>query len=381
MTFFFSRLSYSFGNEDWRTEKRALRIRPHDRVLCITASGDRPLNLLTRECQKIVCIDANHTQNYLLQLKMVAMQFLEHKEYLAFLGAIPGQGRRETLRRLVPLMNQEAAQFWLKHESLISKGVIYQGAVERLTKVIAKLVSLLRGRKVKRLFAMNNLEEQKKFVREEWNSYLWRKTFHVILQPVVSRFFIEDPGLSNVGTMINPGAYICERIHASLERELARKNPLLSLILKGEVSQEAFSPHLTEEGTKMIRARLQRLEVHTADIVDYLESMPANSFDAFSLSDVASYLSYPRFLLLLKNIIRTAKPGARFCLRQFLSSYEIPEDLQSFFVRDEVLEKQLEEQDSCFVYRFLVGSVVQASSANRLFTFTEQQEEKHLVKV
>ena len=52
MTFFFSRLSYSFGNEDWRTEKRALGIRPHDQVLCITASGDRPLNLLARDYVK-----------------------------------------------------------------------------------------------------------------------------------------------------------------------------------------------------------------------------------------------------------------------------------------------------------------------------------------
>ncbi len=38
---FFKQLCYTFGNEDWITEKDALRINPSDRVLCITAVIDR----------------------------------------------------------------------------------------------------------------------------------------------------------------------------------------------------------------------------------------------------------------------------------------------------------------------------------------------------
>ncbi len=376
MTFFFSRLSYSFGNEDWRTEKRALGIRPHDQVLCITASGDRPLNLLARECQKIVCIDANPSQNYLLQLKMAAMQVLEFQEYLSFLGAIPGKDRRQTLLKLLPFMEKEAAQFWLHHQTMIEKGVLYQGAVERLTKIVARLTSFLRGKKLRKLFAMNNLEEQKKFVREEWDGYLWRKIFDIFLNPFISRVFLEDPGLENVGAVIKPGTYIYDRIKASLERDLARKNPLLSLLLKGKVYPEAFSPHLREEGTKVIKTRLQKLEVKTNDVVDYLDSVPSGTFDVFSLSDVASYMNYSRFDRLLRNIIRTAKPGARFCLRQFLSSYEIPADLQPFFDRNTSLEKQLEEQDNCFVYRFWTGKVVTAPSIVPTFSFAERDERK-----
>ncbi len=67
MANFFERLSYSFGNEDWLTEQRALQISPNDSVICITASGDRPLNLLTSDCKEILAIDANPIQNHLLQ--------------------------------------------------------------------------------------------------------------------------------------------------------------------------------------------------------------------------------------------------------------------------------------------------------------------------
>ena len=73
MAKFFKRLSYSIGNEDWETEREALSIQADDKVLCITASGDRPLNLLMNECREIVSIDANPVQNYLLELKIMIM--------------------------------------------------------------------------------------------------------------------------------------------------------------------------------------------------------------------------------------------------------------------------------------------------------------------
>ena len=146
---------------------------------------------------------------------------------------------------------------------------------------------------------------------------------------------------------------------------MAKKNPLLSLILKGKVSQDAFSPHLTEVGTDVIKHRLSSLEVHTADVLDYLDSLQDPAFDVFSLSDIASYMSYPNFVRLLTLMIKTAKPGARFCIRQFLSSYEIPDHLRSYFNRDMGLEKRLEKQDNCFVYRFMVGTIgVKEESVN-----------------
>ena len=358
MASFFSLLRYSFGNEDWKTEEEALGITPSDKILCITASGDRPLNLLARECQKMICIDANPVQNYLLELKAAAMKALEYKTYIAFLGAVPCENRKILLQSVLPHLSSAAGQFWIEHIKMIEKGILYQGSVERLTRILAKLFSVMRGAKIEKLFAMNNLEEQRQFVRDHWDSYFWRKTFKVLLNPFISQFFIKDPGLLNVGSDIKAGVYIYERIQDSLDRDLAKKNPLLSLILKGKVLPDAFSPYLTEEGTEVIKQRLSSLEVHTGNVLDYLDSFSGPEFDCFSLSDIASYMSYPNFVKLLTLIIKTARPGARFCLRQFLSSYEIPAHLKGYFNRDRALEKKLDKQDNCFVYRFLVGTVV-----------------------
>lgn len=371
---FFSLLRYSFGNEDWRTEEEALDIQPTDNVLCITASGDRPLNLLIRDCKKIVCVDANPTQNYLLELKATAMQTLNFEEYLAFLGTKPCKNRKQILEQIISLMDEGAAQFWKKHEKMVNKGVLYQGTVERLTQFSSKIFFILRRKKVKRLFEINNIEEQRQFLKQEWDTYFLRKFFNVVINTFILRLLIQDPGLRNFGKDFKPGNYIYDRMNASLERELVKKNPLLSLILKGKVPPEAFSPYLTEEGVKAIKPRLSALEIRTANILDYLESISEPTFDVFSVSDVASYLSYPDFIRLLKGIIRTAKPGARFCLRQFMSSYEIPENLQKYFVRDKSLEKRLERLDNCFIYRFIVGSVSLSQKKQGI-------KKKHLAKV
>ena len=59
--------------------------------------------------------------------------------------------------------------------------------------------------------------------------------------------------------------------------------------------------------------------------------------------------------------MKSAKPGARFCLRQFMSAYDIPDDLQPYFTRDTSLEKHLECMDNCFIYRFYVGTIASES--------------------
>lgn len=358
MSEFFSRLNYSFGNEDWKTEQKALRVRPSDRVLCITASGDRPLNILFEDCKELVTIDANPLQNHLLSLKMAAMKRLDYKEYLAFLGANVGKNRKGTLKLLSSAMDQQAAQYWSHHEKHIEAGVLYEGAVEKITKKTAAFVRMMRPRKVEKLFSMRILKDQQHFLYNEWDSYFWKKAFDLGMNPIFTRLFVKDPGLfAHVPSSLPIGAYFYQRLHACLERHLACESSLVSLLLLGKVNKEAYPPYLTEEGVRTIRKRLNRISIKTADLISYLESVPENSFDVFSLSDVASYISEDDYLRLIRGVYRAAKPGARFSIRQFLSFRHLPENLESFFIRDNQLEQQLEEEDRCFVYRFMVGTI------------------------
>jgi S-adenosylmethionine-diacylglycerol 3-amino-3-carboxypropyl transferase len=172
------------------------------------------------------------------------------------------------------------------------------------------------------------------------------------------RLVLKDPGVfAHLGKTISPGQYICQRFTQSLESGLASENPLISLILRGYVDPKAFPPYLTQEGVNVIKPRLHKLSWETRDVIAFLEDTSSSYFDCFSLSDIASYMEKHKFHRLLRAIHRTAKPGARFSIRQFMSDHSIPDDLVHVFQRNKQLENSLEAEDCCFVYRFMAGTI------------------------
>lgn len=353
---FFSRLSYSFGNEDWRTEQQALKIEPDSEVLCISASGDRSLHLLLDECARVTSIDANPIQNHLLHLKRGALQALNYDEYVGFLGGEPHGNRKYVLSKILPYLEEESSRFWRNNEKLIEKGIIYQGTVEKLSKNISRVFRLIRPKKMKKIFSMHALEEQRTYLKT-WDTKAFKKMFDVLLSPKVCKALSIDPGLDMQDPDLSLGSYIYERMLHSLNHCLAKDNLLISLIFRGYVEPSAFPPYLNREGSALIKQRLDKLSIRTQEIIEHLEEMPPNSYDRYSLSDVASYLSKHDFERLIANVYRTAKPKARFCFRQFSSNQKIPLEYQHLFRREPLLEKRLEESDRCFVYRFMVGEI------------------------
>src|ERR1700722_9676448 len=192
---FFNRLSYSFGNEDCSSELQALDIQHGHRVVCISASGDRPLHLLLNTCQEVVAIDANHTQNHLLQLKCAAMHGLDYDQYLEFLGLIPCTDRKKLFYQLLPFLESGAADCWTKNLNMISKGIIYQGAIEQWVQKVSFFIRLLRCREVNALFNAKDLKEQIFFLQHGWNHTLWKKAFKILLHPWITSRFLKDPGI------------------------------------------------------------------------------------------------------------------------------------------------------------------------------------------
>ena len=359
MANFYKRLSYSFGNEDWNTEQQALQIEPENKVLCITASGDRPLHLLMNDCSEVIAVDANPIQNHLLHLKSAAMQALDYDHYLAFLGMKPSKNRQELLRKLLPHMEPTSAHHWLKHENTVSKGVIYRGATERWAYRVSLIFRMMRHKEIHTLFTFNDLHQQQIFIRKKWNHKFWKNVFKIGLNPWITRVFFKDPGTyAHFDRSIEPGNYIYERMMTCLESCLAKENPLISIIFKGEVGKDAYPPYLLPSEVNLIKKRLNRLKIKTADVIKYLENVPEKSIDRFSLSDVASYMDHESYVRMMRALYKAARPGARFCMRQFMSRYKIPANLEPCFKLDQKLAHQLEKEDRAFVYHFTIGSVI-----------------------
>ncbi|UCF19276.1 MAG: GNAT family N-acetyltransferase [Gemmatimonadota bacterium] len=363
---FFRTINYSSVNEDWRTEIAALKLREGGRVLCVTGSGDRPLDLLAVVPTRLVAIDRNPAQNYLLKLKMAALKHLTFEDYAAFLGlngAEPGW-RRRVFDRLTPSLEGDTLAFWKCHGRDIGSGVLYQGRFERHFKRIAMLAHCLRPRAIDELFGFTDLERQCQFIKERWDTPYWRFAYRLILCPLTSRILLRDPAYyAHVAVPV--GDTLFERMQRALQRSLARDNFMINLTLRGKLSPTDLPPYLTPEGCARIRERLHLIEVVDADVVDYLMSAAAETFTHFSLSDVSSYMAETDFHRLLTAVARSAVPGARVVIRQFLTRYDPLDPQKTRIDREPHLEAQLADQDRSIGYEFLVGVVREPNVGER----------------
>lgn len=355
---FFNRLNYSLGNEDWHTEEQALRIKPNDIAICVTASGDRPLHLLMTDCAQVISIDMNQIQNFLLEIKLAAITQLNYDTYLEFLGVKPTKHRYAIFTTLKNNLSKDAIHFWENNKKMIQRGIAYQGKVERVTYVASIFLRLLRYNQIKKLFSFNDVSLQRDFIENKWDSYVFRKIFYLILNPNLMKILINDPGMiSYIDPSIKPGVYIYNRMVDYLNRNLAKKSPLLQLLMTGKISSEAYFPYLTYQGYTKIRENTARLSHKTVNIIEHISHSNPNSINCFSMSDIASYMSQESFNQLLEGMYHAAKPGARFCLRKLMSNHTMPEHLINKFQRDHELEKKLEKEESNFVYQFMVGQI------------------------
>jgi S-adenosylmethionine-diacylglycerol 3-amino-3-carboxypropyl transferase len=350
-------LNYSSVNEDWRTEWEALRLSSEDRVLCVTGSGDRPLDLLVAAPVQVVAIDCVPAQNHLLQLKMAALAALEYHEYVAFLGltAASPEWRARTFEQQLEL-GAPTESFWRHRVEALRRGVLYQGRWERHYRRVAAFARLVRGKDLDTLFGFEDLDEQRRFIDAHWDTAAWRLAWRAVCSPLTARFLLGDPAFYAY-VQVDPARYLYDRMREALHRFLARDSFMVALALRGHLLASDLPPYLTPEGHAVLRERLHLVKIVDAELIDYLRAPNTPSFTRFSLSDVPSYLAPRAFEALVHDVIRCAEPRARVVIRQFLTRYDLPPGVADRFVREPELERRCAIEDRSFAYEFIIGMV------------------------
>jgi S-adenosylmethionine-diacylglycerol 3-amino-3-carboxypropyl transferase len=351
--------SYTSVNEDWRTEAAALAPGPRDSVLCVTGSGARPLDLLALSPRRVLAVDVDPAQSALLALKAAAMRTLPFEAWARFLGLRPAPARERlaAFETLLPVLDPVAARLLGGCRREIARGLLYAGRWERYFRAVGRIARALRPGLVPALFSFDDLAAQRRFIARRWDTPFGRLLTAAALARPFTRLFLGDLAFRS-GHGARGGRFVSERMTAHLGRVLARESFMASLVLRGELSGTDLPPHLTPEGFDTIRRNLDRLRIVTTDVVELLDPEGGTEpFDAFSLSDVPSYLTADALARLLRAVVRHAAPRARFCIRLFLVRPPLPEPFPTRLVRDPALELRLAEEDHAFAYDFVAGHV------------------------
>jgi S-adenosylmethionine-diacylglycerol 3-amino-3-carboxypropyl transferase len=352
-------INYSSVNEDGRSDLRALSIQPQDVVLCVTGSGSRTLDLLTAKPQKIISLDMNPLQNFLLELKMAAMAQFDYGEYLAFLGIRPAAQRWQMYQALQFRLSAPARAFWNQQQAGISKGIFFQGRWEKYYRQLAKVLKLWRPQKLRQLFAGGDLAGQRAFYSEHWDTPAWRWFVRGVCQPRISQIFFRDPAFYRfVPENFNIAAYILQKLEQSFAHHIAGKNFFMALLFLGRFLDEACLPfHLQQAHFQTLREYHGAVKMVSQPLQQYLQTAAPRSFDKFSLSDVSSYTSAAEYEAIWQNLFTAARHGALVCARHFLVKRAPPPSVRDRIEHLHELERALERDDLSAFYSFNVVKI------------------------
>jgi S-adenosylmethionine-diacylglycerol 3-amino-3-carboxypropyl transferase len=135
---------------------------------------------------------------------------------------------------------------------------------------------------------------------------------------------------------------------------------LLSLVFFRKYKFEKAAPiYLRREYFSQLKEALTqtRIRIITGLLEEVLKNAPDHSFDAFSFSDIGSYMTDEVFNRHLDQVVRTARPGARFCARLFLLNRTLASDAGRSLIRNPEMERDLALHDHAMIHQFIVGEI------------------------
>lgn len=354
---------YSTCDEDSTSELTALNITPEDRIVSVTGSGCRTLSLLTQNPRSVVSVDFSPGQNYLLELKLAAIRTLSYEKLLAFLGVEKCSDRWTIFESLTGQMSDKAIAYFRHYRRAIESGVLFAGRHERFyVRVVSPLVHLLFGKQVKRLFNSPTIEEQRGVYKEQLDGRLWRWLIRNGFSERTIRMILNDDKYHIEIDVPSPGDYMLDRLEHTFSHHLAKDNHWLSFMFNGKYRNRASLPHfLLLDSYNAIRSSTTTLTPFTGNLIEYLKTLPAQSVDKFSLSDVTSCITKDEFDDLLKEVFRTGRAGGRLCYRNFLAKCSVPQDGRTGMHRENEVSSALDRDDQAFAYSFEVATIMNAA--------------------
>lgn len=355
------RLFFAQVREDPRLEIDALAPLAEARVLVVSSGGCTALSLLAAGAAHVTAVDLNAAQNHLVELKVASLRWLTMPEILGFFGVARGTPERRvrTYRTIRPLLSKRAAEFWDTHEELLGRGALVCGVSEQFISVVVRVVTLfIHGRrKIERLLALESLEDQREFFDREWNTRRWRLLFPTLLNRwTFNRAY--DPAFFRGVENPSFAAHFRRLLEHALCDVPVRSNYFLHQMLLGTYPTrvpDGVPPYLERTQREILRTRLDCLELVDGGYSEYLATLEESSIDAFALSNICEWLDQAGVEQLFEQVVRVAKPGARFCFRNFVGHTEIPERFRGEIIEDcEAGQRAIARDRSCLQSRIAI---------------------------
>ncbi len=348
----FRDILYSNCWEDPQIDREAFQIKNDDVVFSITSGGCNVLTFLIDKPSKVIALDLNKYQNFLLELKIAAFKHLTHEQVLGLLGIKRTVIKLALYKYIRVYLSDEAREYWDNNLNKIEKGIICSGRYENYMKLLRICLQLLAGKNLIREFFETEDEQARSVLFErKWNNLRWKIFTKIFLSKKVMSLLFTKDFFKYLEDNFSFGKHFSEKARHALTELPIKENYFLTLILLGHYLDEDYLPvYLKRENFETIKKNIDMIEIVTGDCLKYFESLPESTISKFNFTNIFEWISPEDFELLLIETYRAAKNNAVITYRNLLVPRKHPSSLDSEFKSSEKLAEKLHKKDLSFIY-------------------------------
>jgi S-adenosylmethionine-diacylglycerol 3-amino-3-carboxypropyl transferase len=341
--------------------------------VAIGSAGDNVIGLLLDDPRCVLAVDVNPAQTALIELKVAALRG-DPAGLARFVGGVPdavgpAATRRDRYEAIRPVLSVAAARHWDDRLADIADGVIHSGRFERYLAWFRRgVLPIVPGRDaVRRMLAAQDVGEQRRLYRDQWDSAAWRALFRAFFSRRLMAAIGRDPAFFDQVAGGSVGAHFLARAIEGLTRTPIRSNPYVTYILSGSYRiPDAAPAYLQPKHAPLLAERADRISVFTGSLLDALGDQRDRSVDAFYLSDIFELVDPAGYEAILAEIARTGRTGARLCYWNNLVPRTRPASLADRLSSETDLAGRLHAGDRAFIYsRFVVETVRETADGRR----------------
>lgn len=357
------RLYFAQVREDALLELEAFAGGLDGDIAVVSSGGCIALSLAAAGASHVTAVDLNRTQNHIVELKAAVVAGTEPGQALAFLGGTPASPaeRLSQYRAYRAALSDGAARYWDAHPAALGSGVLTAGVSERLIGGIAWVIrhAVHPRSRIERFLACRSLDEQRAFYDSHWNTARWRALIQLMANRVVLRRAYDPAFFQHVE---NPS--FARHFLFTIERALTnlpiKDNYFFHQMFLGYYQTElgGGAPPYLKVGDAAVADLPERLALVDGPFVEYLRSRPDGSMAGFSLSNICEWLTPTEIDELFGEIVRTGRPGARLCFRNFLGWTLVPERWRHLVKENAELGENLIKRDQSMLQRRIAICVV-----------------------
>ncbi len=320
-TLMFKGFVYNQIWEDPDVDLEALALKPHHRLITIASGGCNVLNYLAADPERIIAVDLNPNHVALTRLKLAALANLpSYEDFFRFFGIANDKANSKAFDDFLSSRLDPATRgYWEKRIPLhgrrinmFARNLYRYGLLGRFIGIL-HTVARLYGKRLEDLLEARSPAEQRRLYEQTIAPLFEHKSIKLLSKSPVTLYALGIPPAQYDELVASSARDPISVLRRRVEK-LACDFPIRENYFAWQAfargydveNRSAVPAYLRADVYDIIRTRTNRVEVHNASLVDFLEAQPAASLHRYVLLDAQDWMTPDMLAALWREIDRTA---------------------------------------------------------------------------